>query len=96
MVPADWFAFEDGGDDYGEDSQRDALGQDFELHQREGASVDLAADAVGRNHKTVFEEGNTPRGQDDEYKWPGGVDFHFGQLQVAIPGKGHKDVADDE
>ena len=96
VVPADWFALEDSGDDYCENRQRDTLGQDFELHQREGTTVDLAADAVGGDHKTVFEEGYAPRRQDDEYQRPRGVDFHFGQLQVAIPGKGHKDVADDE
>ena len=96
VVPADGFALEDGGDDDGEDRQRDALGQDFELHQREGATVDLAADAVGGNHKTVLEEGHAPRGQYDEYQWPIAVDLHFGQLQVAVPGEGHKDVADNE
>ena len=95
VVPADGLAFEDGGHDDGEDRQRDALGKDFELHQREGASVDLAADAVGGNHKAVLEEGHAPRGEDDEYQRPISVDFHFCQLQVAVPGEGHKDVADD-
>ena len=95
VVPADGLALEDGGHDDGEDGERDALGQYLELHQRERTSVDLATYAVGGDHKAVFEECYAPRGENDEYQWPIAVDLHFGQLQVAVPGKGHKDVADN-
>ena len=96
MVPADGLALEDGGHDDGEDRQRDALGQYLELHQREGAAVDLTAYAVGGYHERVLEECHAPRGENDEYQRPAGVDLQLGELEVAVPGKGHEDVADDE
>ena len=96
VVPADGFALEDGGHDDGEDRQRDALGQYLELHQREGTAVDLAADAIGGYHERVFEEGHAPRCEDDEDERPAGVDFQLSELEVAVPGEGHEDVADDE
>ena len=96
VVPADGLALEDGGHDDGEYGQRVALGQNLQLHKREGASVDLAADAVGRYHERVLEEGHAPRCEDDEYQRPAGVDLHLGELEVAVSGESHEDIGDNE
>ena len=96
VVPADGLALENGGHDDGEDGEGDALGQDFELHEREGSAVDLAADTVGGYHETVLEKGDAPRGEDDENERPAGVELEFGEFEVAVPGKGHEDIAHDE
>ena len=39
---------------------------------------------------------NAPREEDDGYEGPVATDARFLQLQVAVPGKGHEDVGQDE
>ena len=94
MVPFDGLALEDCGDNDGEDSQRDALGKDFQLHEAERATVDLTSNTVGGNHETVFEEGDAPRSDNDKYQRPAGVYLHFGEFKVPVPRKGHENIAD--
>ena len=44
-----------------EHHQGDDLLQDLELHQREGTTIALEANAVGRHLQAILEKGNTPR-----------------------------------
>ena len=44
-----------------EHHQGDDLLQDLELHQREGTTIALEANAVGRHLQALLEKGNTPR-----------------------------------
>ena len=65
MVPPQGVRFhEDDGEDR-EDQQGDDFLDHFELPDREGASQLGAADAVGRDLETVFEQGDPPAEQDD-------------------------------
>ena len=96
VVPAYWLAFEHRRHDDGEHCQRHTFLNNLQLHQREGSSVDLAADTVGGNHERVFEESQCPRREDNEYQRPVGVDLQLGELQVTVPCEGHKHVADYE
>ena len=96
VVPADGLAFEDGGYNDGEHYERDALLYDLELHEGEGSSGDLGADAVGRNHKGVFEEGHAPREDNNAYQRPVFDEVHLLQFEVAVPSKRHEDVGADE
>ena len=65
VVPADGFPFEDGGHYDGEHEKGDAFLYNLELHEGEGTSGDLRADAVGGNHERVLKESHTPRQQDN-------------------------------
>ena len=96
VVPADGLAFEDGGHDDGEHHQRDALLYDLELHEGERTAGDLGADAVGRYHKGIFEEGHAPREDNDAYQRPVLDKVHLLEFEIAVPGKRHKDVGADE
>ena len=82
--------------DNGKDHQRDALLDDLELDEVEGASIVDEADAVGRHLTAVFEEGNHPREGDDQIEGPVGGDARLLEAQVAVPGEGHKHIAHDE
>lgn len=61
VVPAYWLSFEDGGYDDSKYCQRHTFLDNLQLHQREGASVDLATDTVGWYHEGVLEECQSPR-----------------------------------
>ncbi len=54
VVPVELLVLEDEVGDDGEDHQRDALLNDLELDEVEGASVVDEADAVGRHLTAVF------------------------------------------
>ena len=96
VVPADGLAFEDGGHDDGEDHQRDALLYDFELHEGEGTTGDLRANAVGGNHEGVLKEGHAPREDNDGNERPVFDDIHLLEFEIAVPCKGHEDIGADK
>ena len=96
MVPVQRLALEEQSGEDGEDDERDDFLDDFELHQREGASVAGKADAVGRNLAGILKESDAPREKDDGKQGPMGGNLHLLQLQVPVPGKSHEDVGDDE
>ena len=55
MVPSESLCFEDGDYNDGEHRQRNGFLYDFQLDKVERASVLHGTDAVGRNHKGIFE-----------------------------------------
>ena len=96
MVPLDGLPLEQEGDDDGEDGEGNHLLDHFELHQIEGTAVSHEADAVGRHGEAVLEKSDSPGKEDDEDERPAGGDFHFLQLEMAVPGERHKYVRKDE
>ena len=85
VIPAQ-LLMEVEGHKYAEDQQRDHFLDHFQLHHREA----VRAEAVGRNLKAVFEEGNAPTDEDDLPK------RLLTKAQVTVPGKGHEDVGEDQ
>jgi pyridoxal phosphate enzyme (YggS family) len=85
VVPVEMFAEVEEGED-GEDAERDDLLDHLELDRREAGG----ADAVGGDLQQVLEKSNAPADKDD---LPQCVLTVF---QVAVPGKGHEDVGEDE
>ena len=96
VVPADGFPLKDGGHYDSEDKEGDALLYYLELHEGEVTAGDLRADAVCGNHKGVFEEGHSPREDNDAYQRPVLNKIHLLEFKVAVPGKGHEDIGADE
>ena len=96
MVPLECLGAEHGDGHGGEHREGNGLLDNLQLHQAVGTAVDTAPDVVGGNHEEVLDEGDAPRGENDKNQRPVGADMHFLQLQVAVPGKGHEEVADDE
>ena len=96
MVPLDGLPFEKEGDNYREDGERNHLLDHLQLHQVERSAVALEADPVGRDGKAVLEESDAPGKQDDQDKRPARGDFHFLQLEMAVPGERHEDVREDK
>lgn len=96
MVPAEGETVEEEHGHQGEDYQGDALLHHLELNQRVGPSIALESDAVGRDLKAVFSQGNAPREEDDKPQGP--VAAHPGalQLEMAVPGQCHKHIRNDE
>ena len=81
MVPTDAFAeVEDG------ETAEDCEGDDFLDDLKLGGGVVVVAPAIGGNHQDVFEESNSPTGNDDDPKRRG---FEF---EMAVPGEGHENV----
>ena len=96
MVPLQGFVVENGRCDDGEYRQGDGFLNDLELHEGERPSVNAATHGVGGNHEEIFDEGDTPGGENHQNQRPVGADVHFFELEVAVPGCGHKDVTDDQ
>lgn len=96
MVPVQSLSLEHyGGDDRKDDERNDFLNH-FKLHQVERAAVAFEAKPVGRYLATVFCESYHPREKDDADKRPMGRYARLLQLQVAVPGQRHENVAADE
>ena len=96
MIPLECFGAEHGDGHGGEHREGNGFLDNLQLHQAVGPAVDTAPDVVGGNHEEVLDEGDTPAGENHEDQRPVGADVHFLQLQIAVPGKGHEEVADDE
>ena len=94
MVPPQGVRFhEDDGEDR-EDQQGDDLLDHFEFPDRKGASQLGAADAVGRDLETVFEQGDAPA---EQYDSQHAEAFELGfECDVAVPGERHEGVRYDE
>ena len=60
MIPLKALALEEYGDYDSEYCKADNFLNHFELHQREGAAVNVRAYAVGRDLEAIFEEGYSP------------------------------------
>src|ERR1035438_3214428 len=73
----------------GEDTEDDQC-DDFLDHLELDRAEVSGADAVGRNLEAVLEEGNAPTYQDDLPQ------SFAAEPEVAIPGKSHEDVGDNE
>ena len=92
MIPLQCFCVENRDCNCRKDRQGNSFLNDFQLHQAEWTAVDAAANAVGRNHKAVFKEGEPPGSEDDENQRPVGADVHFFKFEVAVPSKSHENV----
>ena len=96
MVPPEGLRLEHRNYDNGENGQRDGFLYDFQLDKIEWASVLHGTNTVGGNHEGILEQGDTPRHQDDENERPAGGNLHLTQLEVAVPGKSHKNVGNNK
>ena len=97
VVPTEGLCLEHRDDDDSEHGQWNGFLDDFQLNKVEWASVLHGSDAVGWNHKRIFEQGDAPRHQDDQKQWPvfrRGNDFE--QFQLSVPCKSHEDIWNDE
>lgn len=61
----------------GEDSKRDDLLNDLELHEGEWTTIAHKTHLVGWHLKHVLEEGDCPREEYHEDKWPRCGDVHL-------------------
>lgn len=69
----------------------------LELHQRVGTAVALKTNSVGGYLKTIFEEGQAPRDEDNDVERGVALKYtHVLKFQVAVPSEDHKDIAHDE
>ena len=96
MVPVQGLSLEHHGGDDREDDERNDFLNHFKLHQVERAAVAFEAKPVGRYLATVFCESYHPREKDDADKRPMGRYARLLQLQMAVPGQRHENVAADE
>lgn len=82
-------------EDY-EDYERDYLLHHLELHERIRATVALETHAVGRHLKTILQQGDAPRKQNDYIERPVGRKAGRLQFKMAIPGEGHEHIGYDQ
>lgn len=93
MVPLNWLALEDCSNNNNKDNQRDSLLNDLELHQVEWATGFMITDTVGWDCYAILEKREAPREQNNHKQRPiADRRIHLLQLEIAIPGKSHKDV----
>src|SRR5690554_6740629 len=92
MVHFDRFVFEENHREDHEHHESDDFLKDFEFDQREGSTVFFKADSIGRHLKEVFKEGDAPTDHHDTDQAQVFKPFQVFELQVTIPGKGHKGV----
>ena len=96
MVPSKVCVLEENHREEDEDYERDNLLHDFQLDEREGASVAVKSDAVGGNLQAIFNEGDAPGEDYDGNQRPVRTDAGRLEFQVAIPGEGHEYVGGNQ
>ena len=96
MVPVQSLSLEHHGGDDREDDERNDFLNHFKLHQVERAAVAFEAKPVGRYLATVFCEAIIHEKRMTTDKRPMGRYARLLQLQVAVPGQRHENVAADE
>ena len=97
MVPTESLGLENRDDDDCKYGQRNGFLDDFQLDEVEGSAVDGRADAVGRNHEGILEQGDTPRHKDDQKQRPIlGTGDDFDEFELPVPGKSHENVGNDK
>ena len=96
MVPMEGFALKQHRDHDGEDEQGDDLLNHLQLDEREGTSIVNKTDAIRRHLADILKESDTPREGDNGNQGPILAYPCFAQLQVTIPRKGHKNIAQHE
>lgn len=97
MIPLKCLAFEDKDGENREDGDGKYLLNYLKLHQCEGTTIAIEADTVAVYLANVLGKGKEPRGQNDEnQRSMVRNDPHCLQLQMAIPGKSHETITDDQ
>lgn len=86
IIPPEWFFQEKDGKE-AEYSERNNFLDGFELETIEPF---LDTKTVGRYHKTIFKEGDPPA---DKNNFP---ERYILKFQMAIPGKGHEGIGNNE
>lgn len=92
MIPMKFLTLEHDISDYSKYQYGERFLNDLELHEIEWTSIPFEANAIGWNEKTVFDEGNGPREDNDTNKWPIGTYTALLKFQMTIPSEGHKNV----
>ena len=94
VIPVQGLLFPEEQHERGEYDKRDDLLDHLQLPQRERPAVFDAADAVGRNLKTVFEQGYTPAQQNDQSQ-RNPFEFRL-EDDVPVPCQRHEGIGTDE
>ena len=96
MIPVERLTLKEDIGDGGKDYQRHALLDNLQLNERERTAVAIESQAVGGYLKAILEEGDEPRKENHYDEWPMSRGARLLQLQMTIPGQGHKDITQDE
>lgn len=96
VVPFEHLVFEEQGGKERENHQGDDFLQHFELDQRKGTAIFAEADAVGGHLKKILKQGDAPADEHHRYQAQLAEPLHFVEFEVAVPGKSHEDVRQDE
>lgn len=76
--------------------QRDHFLQYFQFNQRKGTPVFLKSYPIGGYLKEVFKEGNAPTDQNDADQPEIFKPLQVFELQMPVPGKGHKGIGKNQ
>lgn len=93
MVPAQVETVESYEAEDGEHNEGYHFLHDLELDEGVGAAVALETHAVGGHLKTIFEEGDCPRQQDDGVEGPRSGDARRLEFEMTVPCESHEHVA---
>lgn len=96
MIPFQGLIFKEKQGKYGKHQQGDDLLGYLQLHERKWSAVFSIADSVRRDHEAIFEKCDQPAGQNNAEQTGFLKKFKVLKLQVAVPGKGHKNVGQEQ
>ena len=96
MVPMQRLSLKQDVGYHGKDTETDALLDDLELNEIERTTIADETQSVGWHLTAILEEGDEPRKENHYDEWPMSRGARLLQLQMTIPGQGHKDITQDE
>ena len=82
--------------EYGEHGERNHLLNNFQLEKREGPSVPLKPDPVGRHQEDVFEKRDAPAEHDHQQLGQRVEPTLPPQMQLSVPCESHENIGDNE
>jgi hypothetical protein len=92
MIHPERFRFKNNDNKKGKNNQRDHLLDHFELPEIERPAVFMEPDPVGGNLEDIFEKGNAPTDEDHRKQAELAEIIPLAELQMPVPGEGHKYV----
>ena len=93
MIPMEAFALEQHIGNDGKDDERNALLDNFELYQSEGAAIANEAYTIGWHLTAIFEECYYPTKYNDTKQRPGGADPRLLKAKRTVPSYCQADIA---
>jgi len=96
VIPSEGFCFEKEQGEQHKNNQGNNFLHHLKFYETERASIAFKAYFICWYLKTIFKQGDSPTNKDNADERQRFKPFYFLELQMSVPGKGHKHIAQNQ